>query len=149
MIEFRALIASALPALLAAIGTLATEGDWPQFRGPGRDAKSTETGLLRTWPEGGPRQLWSVDQIAALTGAKVSAIGERPKAMPPVAGSTSAASKAVRSRTGAEETRIKRGWLVTVSGMRGSTSKGRHPREGGKPACRRRRGIDMAPPWRG
>lgn len=29
--------------------------DWPQFRGPNRDGKSPETGLLRVWPEGGPR----------------------------------------------------------------------------------------------
>jgi len=31
--------------------------DWPQFRGPNRDGKSTETGLLKKWPEGGPKQL--------------------------------------------------------------------------------------------
>ena len=34
--------------------------DWPQFRGPNRDGKSTETGLLKKWPEGGPELLWSV-----------------------------------------------------------------------------------------
>ncbi len=34
--------------------------DWPQFRGPDRDGKSTETGLLKTWPEGGPKLLWEV-----------------------------------------------------------------------------------------
>ncbi len=31
---------------------------WPQFRGPKRDGRSTETGLLKQWPSGGPRLLW-------------------------------------------------------------------------------------------
>ena len=38
-------------------------GNWPQFRGPNRDGKSVETGLLKKWPEGGPRLLWSVDGL--------------------------------------------------------------------------------------
>jgi outer membrane protein assembly factor BamB len=33
--------------------------DWTQFRGPNRDGKSAETGLLKKWPEGGPQQLWA------------------------------------------------------------------------------------------
>lgn len=33
--------------------------EWPQFRGPNRDGKSTETGLLKKWPEAGPKMLWS------------------------------------------------------------------------------------------
>ncbi len=33
--------------------------DWPQFQGPDRNGISTETGLARTWPEGGPKVLWS------------------------------------------------------------------------------------------
>ena len=37
--------------------------DWPQFRGPNRDGKSTETGLLKKWPEGGPKLLWEVDGL--------------------------------------------------------------------------------------
>jgi len=36
------------------------EPDWPQWRGPRRDAVSTETGLLDAWPEGGPRLLWKL-----------------------------------------------------------------------------------------
>ncbi|MGW8180306.1 MAG: PQQ-binding-like beta-propeller repeat protein [bacterium] len=35
--------------------------DWPQFRGPDRTGISKETGLLREWPESGPKVLWSVD----------------------------------------------------------------------------------------
>ena len=39
-----------LPLLLAA--------DWPQWRGPARDGVSPEKGLLRKWPEGGPKLAW-------------------------------------------------------------------------------------------
>jgi outer membrane protein assembly factor BamB len=39
--------------------------DWPQFRGPNRDGKSTETGLLKKWPDGGPKMLWSVDGLGS------------------------------------------------------------------------------------
>jgi len=44
-------------ALLALISTVSA-GDWPQWRGPDRTDVSTETGLLKSWPEGGPKQLW-------------------------------------------------------------------------------------------
>jgi len=40
-------------------------GHWPQWRGPNRDNVSTETGLLREWPEGGPKLLWKA------TGARI------------------------------------------------------------------------------
>jgi outer membrane protein assembly factor BamB len=32
---------------------------WPQFRGPNHDNLSKETGLLKSWPEGGPRLVWA------------------------------------------------------------------------------------------
>ncbi|MDO8542850.1 MAG: PQQ-like beta-propeller repeat protein [Opitutaceae bacterium] len=32
--------------------------DWPQWRGPNRDGISTETGLLKQWPAGGPKLGW-------------------------------------------------------------------------------------------
>jgi outer membrane protein assembly factor BamB len=35
------------------------ESQWPQWRGSNRDGLSTETGLLKAWPEGGPRLLWT------------------------------------------------------------------------------------------
>ncbi len=35
-------------------------GHWPQWRGPNRDNVSTETGLLKQWPDGGPPLLWKV-----------------------------------------------------------------------------------------
>ncbi len=33
-------------------------GDWPGWRGADRAALSAETGLLQTWPEGGPKKTW-------------------------------------------------------------------------------------------
>ena len=37
-----------------------TAGDWPQWRGEARDGKSTDTGLLKSWPDGGPELVWNV-----------------------------------------------------------------------------------------
>ncbi|HWB08886.1 MAG TPA: PQQ-binding-like beta-propeller repeat protein [Pirellulales bacterium] len=38
-------------------------GDWPAWRGPRRDARSDETGLLSSWPEGGPKLLWKAEGL--------------------------------------------------------------------------------------
>jgi outer membrane protein assembly factor BamB len=46
-------------------------GDWPQFRGPNRDNISTETGLLRSWPAGGPRVLWRIAVCEGYAGAAI------------------------------------------------------------------------------
>ncbi len=46
--------------MLCALGTSGLEAaDWFQWRGPRRDGVSTESNLLRAWPQGGPRLLWS------------------------------------------------------------------------------------------
>src|SRR5664279_1890082 len=47
--------------------------DWPQFRGPARDNISRETGLLRQWPPGGPKMLWSVPMGQGYAGAAIMA----------------------------------------------------------------------------
>src|SRR5688572_9617406 len=62
-----------LPLLSAVVLLLATlpafaqvpsePGDWPQWRGPNRDGISRETGLLKEWPEEGPKLLWQVDTV--------------------------------------------------------------------------------------
>ena len=39
--------------------------DYHQWRGIERDGVSKETGLLKEWPEGGPKLLWSVEGIGA------------------------------------------------------------------------------------
>ncbi len=59
---------SRAPAFLAAFLILgagpalgadpSTGTDWPQFRGLQQNGVSPEKGLLRSWPEGGPKVLW-------------------------------------------------------------------------------------------
>ena len=46
--------------LFAALATQPAKAeDWPRWRGPRLDGISQETGLLKEWPSGGLRQLWS------------------------------------------------------------------------------------------
>jgi len=53
-----------LPALCASLCILgsslcpAQSADWPQWRGANQNDHSPDTGLLKSWPNGGPRQLW-------------------------------------------------------------------------------------------
>ncbi len=43
--------------------TAEAPGGWPGWRGANRDGKSAETGLLKSWPAGGPKRLWAVKGI--------------------------------------------------------------------------------------
>jgi len=43
----------------------AAAADWPQWRGPNRDGISSEIGLLKSWPEGGPRLVWKSSGLGA------------------------------------------------------------------------------------
>ncbi|MDB4676636.1 PQQ-like beta-propeller repeat protein [bacterium] len=45
-------------AVSVAISAEAADGDWPTFRGADRTATAPDTGLLKTWPENGPKLLW-------------------------------------------------------------------------------------------
>jgi len=36
---------------------------WAQWRGPNRNGKSKETGLLKSWPDGGPKLIWFVGDL--------------------------------------------------------------------------------------
>lgn len=51
-----------LPLFLLAAGSLRAD-DWPQWRGPQRNGISRETGLLKEWPQEGPKKLWQVSDI--------------------------------------------------------------------------------------
>ena len=37
--------------------------DWPQWRGPNRDGICRETGLLKSWPEGGPKIVFEISGL--------------------------------------------------------------------------------------
>jgi len=56
---------------LALLTAAAAGDDWPQFRGPHRDNISRETGLLRAWPDGGPKVLWSVEVCQGYAAAAI------------------------------------------------------------------------------
>lgn len=49
--------AAILVALPSAVSNRVLD-DWPQWRGPNRDGRSAETGLLKDWPAGGPALAW-------------------------------------------------------------------------------------------
>ncbi len=50
--------------------------DWPTFRGEKRDGLSTETGLLKQWPTGGPQKVWTSTE-AGLGYSGFSVVGDR------------------------------------------------------------------------
>jgi len=47
---------TAVAILTTALNVFAA--DWPQWRGPDREDRSPDTGLLKSWPQGGPKALW-------------------------------------------------------------------------------------------
>ncbi len=70
---------------LTAIGgdTPSPKRDWPSWRGPNRDAISTEKGLLTEWSEAGPEVLWTADGLGggfssiAIASGRIYTMGER------------------------------------------------------------------------
>ena len=74
-----------LPALFL-LGLSAFNGtadEWPQWRGPRRDGISRETGLLKAWPPGGPKQIWKTTGLGegfssfSIAGGKLFTQGQR------------------------------------------------------------------------
>ncbi len=43
----------------------AGSAEWHQWRGPNRDGKSPESGLLGEWPDAGPTRVWVIDSLGA------------------------------------------------------------------------------------
>ncbi len=54
-----------ISALWIAVASTAYAGDSPQFRGPHRDGKFDEKGLLKAWPESGPPVLWTTRDLGS------------------------------------------------------------------------------------
>lgn len=58
--------------------------DWPEFHGAARDAICRETGLLKTWPDGGPKLLWKLDGLGkglssvSIANGRLFTMGDRP-----------------------------------------------------------------------
>ena len=60
--RFLAILAT-LCLYCSALSVTTSASDWPQWRGPARNGISTETGLLKQWPAGGPKLLWQINDI--------------------------------------------------------------------------------------
>jgi outer membrane protein assembly factor BamB len=60
------------------LGVAAVQGaaDWPQWQGPDRTRLSKETGLLKEWPSGGPRLIWTASNLGTGYGS-MSVAGDR------------------------------------------------------------------------
>ena len=75
--------ASAPAAARPASAAPSTPNDWPQWRGPNRDAVSPETGLLAEWPNDGPPLLWKATGLGkglasvAIVGNRAYTMGDR------------------------------------------------------------------------
>jgi outer membrane protein assembly factor BamB len=58
-------------------------GDWPGWRGSDRTGVSSETGLLKEWPEGGPKLLWKVTGLGegfstpSVAGGRIYLLGSK------------------------------------------------------------------------
>ena len=74
-----------IAALILALGGpgRAQASDWPRFRGPENNGISTETGLLKEWPEEGPKLLWMTEGLGrgystvSVVGGKIFTMGDR------------------------------------------------------------------------
>jgi outer membrane protein assembly factor BamB len=69
--------------LAGAVGGQPPLPDWPQWRGPNRDALSRDTGLLKEWKAPGPPLAWKAAGLGpgfssvAVAGGKVFTMGDR------------------------------------------------------------------------
>lgn len=76
------LVLLSLAGLVLSAASLAA-ADWPQWRGPDRNGKSSESGLLTVWPEGGPPLVYRASGLGngyaslAVVGERVYTTGDR------------------------------------------------------------------------
>jgi outer membrane protein assembly factor BamB len=56
---------STLAIFLLIMVSCTDQSEFSQWRGPDRDGKYPQTGLLKQWPDGGPRLLWSYEGLGA------------------------------------------------------------------------------------
>jgi hypothetical protein len=61
-----------LVIVVALSATSAFAADWPGIYGPTGDSLSDQKGLLRTWPEAGPKVLWTAPTNVGFGGPAVS-----------------------------------------------------------------------------
>jgi outer membrane protein assembly factor BamB len=61
---------------LLGVAALDAAPDWPQWQGPDRTRLSKETGLLKEWPAGGPKLVWTANGLGTGYGSMAVA-GDR------------------------------------------------------------------------
>jgi len=64
--------AKLMTVMVAFSASSAFAADWPSIYGPTGNGKSTQKGLLRSWPETGPKLLWTVPMSVGFGGPAVS-----------------------------------------------------------------------------
>ncbi|HUS72085.1 MAG TPA: hypothetical protein VMY06_03390 [Sedimentisphaerales bacterium] len=79
LILFGAAIAILSPVSKAQTGLTPAPGHWPQWHGPNRDNVSTETSLLKQWPDGGPPLLWKATGLGKGVMSLAVAGGQEPR----------------------------------------------------------------------
>ena len=95
-----------LLVVAAAVAGSASAGDWAGWRGPERDARSPETGLLQEWPSAGPPLLWKATGIGAglsslaVGGGRIYTMGDSGGAQHVFALSTAGGSFAWKAKVG-------------------------------------------------
>ena len=67
----RVAVLASIVVLLSATGGYSQGNAWPQFLGPDRNGISTETGLLKQWPVGGPKEVWRVPGGVGMAGLAI------------------------------------------------------------------------------
>jgi outer membrane protein assembly factor BamB len=71
------------PLPLVLLSSTLDAANWPQWRGPARDGKSAEMGLLKRWPQSGPKRVWGATGLGAgyssfaVDGGKLYTQGQR------------------------------------------------------------------------
>src|SRR5688500_14814438 len=65
-----------------ALAAPAASPEWPQWRGPNRDAVAQESGLLKTWPASGPPLAWKASGLGggfsslSISGGRIYTLGD-------------------------------------------------------------------------
>ena len=79
----RSIVAAVVLAASISADAQRSPAEWPTWRGANRDGHSPDTGLLRQWPEGGPRLAMTVKNVGAgfssvaVSGGRIYTMGDR------------------------------------------------------------------------
>ena len=75
-------VASVAILISCSVAQLHAQSEWPTFRGADRTGTAPDTGLLKSWPKGGPKRLWKVSGAGqgyagvAVAGGKLYTLGD-------------------------------------------------------------------------